>query len=193
MRVMRQLALTVVVTLSLGGYAWASSPTEQLRAYTDQVMKALENPALTASARLEAVRTVAGEAFDVTETAKRALGLHWQQRTSAERGEFVQLFQALLERGYLSRIGEYGGEQIKYVSEKIDGDYAIVRALIVTKKGTQVPVESRLLRKADRWLIYDVLIENVSLIANYRSQFDRVIRTTSYGELVRRLKGPGTS
>jgi ABC-type transporter MlaC component len=142
---------------------------------------------------LEAVRAVAGQAFDVTETAKRALGLHWQQRTSAERGEFVQLFRDLLERGYLSRIGEYGGEQIKYVSENIDGDHAIVRALIVTKKGTQVPVESRLLQKADRWLIYDVLVENVSLIASYRSQFDRVIRTTSYEELVRRLKGPGTS
>jgi phospholipid transport system substrate-binding protein len=193
MKVMRQLALMVVITLSLGGYAWASSPTEQLRAYTDQVMKALENPTLTASARLEAVRTVAGEAFDVTETARRALGLHWQQRTSAEQGEFVRLFQDLLERGYLSRIGEYGGEQIKYVSEKIDGDHATVRALIVTKKGTQIPVESRLLRKADRWLIYDVLVENVSLIASYRSQFDRVIRTTSYGELVRRLKSPGAS
>ena len=193
MKLMRHLALTVVITLSLEGYAWASSPTEQLRAYTDQVMKALESPTLTASARLEAVRTIAGEAFDVTEAAKRALGLHWQQRTPAEQGEFVQLFQDLLERGYLSRIGEYGGEQIKYVSERIDGDYAIVRAVIVTKKGTQVPVESRLLRKADRWLIYDVLVENVSLIASYRSQFDRVIRTTSYGELVRRLKGPGTS
>ena len=193
MKVMRQLALMVVLTLSFGGYAWANSPTEQLRAYTDQVMKALENPTLTASARLEAVRTVAGEAFDVTETANRALGIHWQQRTPAEQGEFVQLFQDLLERGYLSRIGEYGGEQIKYVSEKIDGDHATVRALIVTKKGTQIPVESRLLRKADRWLIYDVLVENVSLIASYRSQFDRVIRTTSYGELVRRLKGPGTS
>ena len=78
------------------------------------------------------------------------------------------------------------------MSEKIDGDHAIVRALIVTKKGTQVPVESRLLQKADRWLIYDVLVENVSLIASYRSQFDRVIRTTSYEELVRRLK-TGTS
>ena len=113
MKVMRQLALMVVLTLSFGGYAWANSPTEQLRAYTDQVMKALEDPTLTASARLEAVRAVAGEAFDVTEAAKRALGLHWQQRTSAEQAEFVQLFQDLLERGYLSRIGEYGGEQIK--------------------------------------------------------------------------------
>ena len=193
MRVMRWLALTVVITLSLGGYAWAGAPTEQLRAYTDEVMKALENPTLTAAARLEAVRAVADQAFDVTETAKRALGLHWQQRTSAERAEFVHLFRDLLERGYLSRIGEYGGEQIKYVSEQIDGDHAIVRALIETKKGTQVPVESRLLQKADRWLIYDVLVENVSLIANYRSQFDRIIRTTSYEELVRRLKSHGTS
>ena len=193
MRVMRRLALTVVITLSLGGYAWAGAPTEQLRAYTDEVMRALENPTLTAAARLEAVRAVADQAFDVTETAKRALGLHWQQRTSAEQAEFVHLFRDLLERGYLSRIGEYGGEQIKYVSEQIDGDHAIVRALIVTKKGTQVPVESRLLQKADRWLIYDVLVENVSLIANYRSQFDRIIRTTSYEELVRRLKSHGTS
>lgn len=193
MGVMRRLALTVVITLSLGGYAWAGAPTEQLRAYTDEVMKTLENPTLTAAARLEAVRAVADQAFDVTETAKRALGLHWQQRTSTEQAEFVHLFRDLLERGYLSRIGEYGGEQIKYVSEQIDGDHAIVRALIVTKKGTQVPVESRLLQKADRWLIYDVLVENVSLIANYRSQFDRIIRTTSYEELVRRLKSRGTS
>lgn len=193
MRVMWRLVLAVVIMLGLGGYAWASSPTEQLRAYTDQVMKTLGNPTLTASARLEAVRRVADQAFDVTETAKRALGLHWQHRTPAEQGEFVQLFRDLLERGYLSRIGEYGGEQIKYVSEQIDGDHAIVRALIVTKNGTQVPVESRLLQKADRWLIYDVLVENVSLIASYRSQFDRVIRTTSYEELVRRLKSHGPS
>ena len=193
MRVMWRLVLAVVIMLGLGGYAWASSPTEQLRAYTDQVMKTLGNPTLTASARLEAVRRVADQAFDVTETAKRALGLHWQHRTPAEQGEFVQLFRDLLERGYLSRIGEYGGEQIKYVSEQIDGDHAVVRALIVTKNGTQVPVESRLLQKADRWLIYDVLVENVSLIASYRSQFDRVIRTTSYEELVRRLKSHGPS
>ena len=193
MRVMQRLVMTVVMTLILGGHAWAGSPTDELRAYTDQVMKTLQNPALTAAARLETVRTVAGQAFDVTETAKRALGLHWQQRTAAERAEFVQLFRNLLERGYLSRIGEYGGEQIKYVSEQIDGDHAIVRALIVTKNGTQVPVESHLMQRADRWLIYDVLVEHVSLIASYRSQFDRVIRTTSYDELVRRLKNPGTS
>ncbi len=101
------------------------------------------------------------------------------------------MFRSLLEQTYLSRIGEFGGERIKYMSERIDGDRAIVRAVIVTKNGTEVPVESRLLQKADRWLIYDVLIENISLIASYRAQFDRVIRTASYPELIRRLKSHG--
>jgi phospholipid transport system substrate-binding protein len=188
----RRSALTLALVLGLGGQAWASSPTEQLRAYTDQVMKVLESRTMTAPARLEAVRAVASEAFDVSETAQRALGLHWQQRTPAERQEFVQIFRSLLEQTYLSRIGEFGGERIKYVGERIDGDRAIVRAVVVTKNGTEVPVESRLLQKADRWLIYDVLIENVSLIASYRSQFDRVIRTASYPELIRRLKTHGS-
>jgi len=185
-------ALTIALVLALWGQAWASSPTEQLRVYTDQVMKVLESRTMAAPERLEAVRAVASEAFDVSETAQRALGLHWQQRTPAERQEFVQVFRSLLEQTYLSRIGEFGGERIKYVSERIDGDRAIVRAVIVTKNGTEVPVESRLLQKADRWLIYDVLIENISLIASYRSQFDRVIRTSSYPELIRRLKTRGS-
>jgi len=189
---LRRSMLTVALVLGVGGQAWASSPTEQLRAYTDRVMEVLESRTMTAPERVEAVRRVASEAFDVSETAQRALGLHWQQRTPAEREEFVQIFRGLLEQTYLSRIGEFGGERIKYVSERIDGDRAIVRAVIVTKNGTEVPVESRLLQKADRWLIYDVLVENVSLVASYRSQFDRVIRTASYSELVRRLKSHGT-
>jgi phospholipid transport system substrate-binding protein len=189
---LRRAALTIALVLGLGGQAWASSPTEQLRVYTDQVMKVLENRTMSAPERLEAVRAVASEAFDVSETAQRALGFHWQQRTPAERQEFVQVFRNLLEQTYLSRIGEFGGERIKYVSERIDGDRAIVRAVIVTKNGTEVPVESRLLQKADRWLIYDVLVENISLIASYRSQFDRVIRTASFPELIRRLKAHGS-
>jgi len=185
-------ALAVGLVLGLGGPAWASSPTEQLRLYTDRVMEVLENRALTPPERLEAVRAVASQAFDVSETAQRALGLHWQQRTPAEKQEFVQIFRGLLEQTYLSRIGEFGGERIKYLNERIDGDRAIVRAVIVTRNGTEVPVESRLLQKADHWLIYDILIENISLIASYRAQFDRVIRTASYPELIRRLKSHGS-
>jgi phospholipid transport system substrate-binding protein len=151
-------------------------------------MKVLQDPALEQTQRRAEIRAIALEAFDVTEAARRTLGPHWPKRTPAERQEFIGLFQGLLERGYLARIGEYGGESVQYVGERIEGEYATVRALIVTQKGTQVPVEARVLRQGDRWRMYDVLIENVSLIASYRSQFDRVIRTSSYEELVRRLK-----
>jgi phospholipid transport system substrate-binding protein len=152
------------------------------------VVKVLQDPALDQTQRRAEIRAIAVEAFDVAEAARRTLGPHWPKRTPAERQEFIALFQGLLERGYLSRIGEYGGESVQYVGERIEGEYATVRALIVTQKGTQVPVEARVLRQGDRWRMYDVLIENVSLIASYRSQFDRVIRTSSYEELVRRLK-----
>ncbi|HUF94208.1 MAG TPA: ABC transporter substrate-binding protein [Candidatus Limnocylindria bacterium] len=172
--------------------AWASTPTDQLREYTETVIKVLEDPALKSEerkpARRAAVRKVAVEAFDVQETARRALGTHWQARTPAEREEFVLLFAELLEETYISRIDYFGGERLRFVSEKIDGEYANVRAHVITRQGTEVPVDARMLRRGERWLIYDVVIENVSLINNYRAQFDRIIRSASYGELVKRLK-----
>jgi phospholipid transport system substrate-binding protein len=181
------LAAGAMLSLLVGAPAWAG-PTEQLREYTDQAIKILDDPALARGDRRAAVRKIAHEAFDVTETARRVLARHWQARTPAERDEFTQLFADLLERTYIARLDEYGGERIRYVGESIDGELATVRARIVTRAGTEVPVESRMVRRGERWLIYDVLIENVSLVANYRSQFDRIVRSSSYEELVRRLK-----
>jgi phospholipid transport system substrate-binding protein len=183
-----RIPLIVALVLGTATCTWAASPTDQVRAYTDQVVKVLQSPALTLPERRAAVAHIANEAFDVSETAQRALGVHWQQRTPAERVEFVKLFANLLEQTYISRIDQYGGERIAYLGEQIDGDRAIVRARIVTKNGTEVPVDSRLLLKDNRWLIYDILIANMSLISSYRSQFDRVIRTASYAELVKRLQ-----
>ena len=187
----RVIPLVAALVLGLGSAAWAGQPTEQLRTYTDEVLKVLQNPALTLPERREAVKHLAEGVFEVSETAKRALGQHWLQRTPTEREEFVRLFANLLEQTYIARIDEFGGEKLRYVSEQINGDRATVRARITTKNGTEVPVESRLLLKEKRWLIYDIHVENLSLISNYRSQFDRVIRTTSYDELVKRLKTRG--
>jgi len=183
------VALAVAAALSLlpVAPAWAG-PTDQLREYTDQVIKILDDPALARGDRRAAVRKIAHEAFDANETARRVLARHWQARTPTERDEFTQLFADLLERTYIARLDEYGGERIRYVGESIDGELATVRARIVTRAGIEVPVESRMVRRGERWLIYDVLIENVSLVANYRSQFDRIVRSSSYEELVRRLK-----
>src|SRR5574342_278845 len=187
----RLIPLIAVLVLGLAPVVWAGQPTEQLRSYTDQVIKVLHNPALSLPERREAVKHLAEQVFDVSETARRALGQHWLKRTPAEREEFVKLFANLLEQTYIARIDEYGGEKLTYVSEMIDGDRATVKARITTRNGTDVPVESRLLQKENHWLIYDILIENLSLISNYRSQFDRVIRTASYDELVNRLKNRG--
>jgi phospholipid transport system substrate-binding protein len=186
------IALVTAAVLGLAVIpAWAGPPTDAVKEYTDAVVKALEDPTLKAADRRTAVRKLATEAFDVQESARRALGPHWQQRTPAERDEFVHLFADLLERTYINKIDLYGGERIKFTEEKIDSDLAIVRGRVMTKRGTEVPVEARMVKKTDRWLIYDVAIENVSLIANYRAQFDRIIRTSSFADLVKRLRNQG--
>ena len=180
--------MTLAAIVAGAGTVWAGTPTEDLKRQTDQVLEVLRSQSLTPEARRAAVRDLAIDTFDLTETARRALGPHWQKRTPAEREEFVQVFRDVLEQTYVARIDEYGGERLEYVGERVDGDSAIVKAQIVTKSGTAVPVESRLNQRGGKWLVYDVLIENVSLIGNYRSQFDRIIRTSSYDDLVRRLK-----
>jgi len=192
MRQIATLRLLAAVALVLAAVpAWAGAPTDNVKEYTDAVVKVLEDQTLKAADRRAAVRKLAVEAFDVQETARRALGPHWQQRTPSEREEFVGLFADLLERTYIAKIDLYGGERLKFTDEKIDGDIATVRGKVTTKQGTEVPVEARMHKRGDRWLIYDVAIENISLISNYRAQFDRIIRTSSYGDLVKRLRNRG--
>ena len=189
------VVVAIAFVAAATGPARAGAPTDQVREYTDAVLKILEDPALKTEdrkpERRAAVRKIATEVFDVQETARRALGPHWQQRTPQQREEFVQLFAELLEQTYISKIDLFGGEKLRFTEEKVDGDNAIVRAKVVTRQQTEVPVEARMLRKGDRWLIYDILIENISLVGNYRAQFDRIIRTSSYDELVKRLRTRG--
>lgn len=190
--------VAVVAVLLLGGVssAVAGVPTDTVRDYTDAVVRVLEDPALKVedrrAERRAAVRKIAIDIFDVQETARRALGQHWQQRSPQEREEFVQLFADLLERTYINKIDLFGGEKLRFTEEKIDGDHAIVRAKVITKQGTEVPVEARMINRAGgRWQIYDIVIENISLVGNYRSQFDRIIRSSSYGELAKRMRTQG--
>jgi phospholipid transport system substrate-binding protein len=194
-RSLRVVVLALALVAGAVAPARAGAPTDQVREYTDAVLKVLEDPALKAEdkkpERRAAVRKIATEVFDVQETARRALGPHWQQRTPQQREEFVHLFAELLEQTYISKIDLFGGERLRFTEEKVDGDNAIVRAKVMTRQQTEVPVEARLLRKTDRWLIYDILIENISLIGNYRAQFDRIIRTSSYEDLVKRLRSRG--
>ena len=186
------LVLALAVTLLTDRWAVAGVPTDQLKAQIDRVIKALEDPELKKEGRAKdrraAVRKIANDIFDFSETARRSLGRHWQGRTQAERDEFVQLFSDLLERSYNSKIETYGGEKILYTSDSVEGDQAKVQTKLVAKGGSEIPIEYRMHKAGDRWLVYDVVIEGVSLVANYRTQFNKIIQTSSFKELMNKMK-----
>jgi phospholipid transport system substrate-binding protein len=181
------LALALVATT-----AQAGAPTDQLKSATDRVLKILIDPELKkperAAERRKQIRAVANEMFDWQETAKRALARHWQQRTPPQREEFSRLFADLIERSYVSKIEQYSGEKILYVGEAVEGDQATVRTKLVTKTGTEIPIDYRMLKESDRWRTYDVVIEGVSLVGNYRTQFNRIIQQSGFDELMKKLK-----
>ena len=186
------LALSMGVTLLMVSDALAGPATDQLRTSVDLVVKILSDPELKKEARsLErrrAIRAVANQIFDFGEISRRSLAQHWQARTPAEREEFTRLFGDLLEQSYISKIENYSGEKIQYLGEAVDGDRAVVRTLIVTKQGTAIPVDYRMFPQSERWRAYDVTLEGVSLVANYRAQFNAIIQRSGYPDLVAKLK-----
>lgn len=194
---MRRTLMTLTAALLLGltaSVAAALTPTETVKSRVDEALQSLSqaNPTAEASERRRAdIRRAADTLFDFPDMARRALGRHWTDRTPAEREEFTQLFTDLIARTYIGKIDRYAGESIAYVGERVDGEEASVRSQVVTAKGSQIPVEYRMHRANDVWSAYDVLIENVSLVGTYRSQFDRVIKAESFANLLRRLREKG--
>ncbi|HEY7141988.1 MAG TPA: ABC transporter substrate-binding protein [Methylomirabilota bacterium] len=185
------LALVASLTL-LAGAAHAGIPTDQLRGATDRVLKILQDAELKQPAKKDArrqqIRAVADEIFDWQETGKRALARHWQGRSPSEREEFSTLFADLIERSYISKIEQYSGERVVYAGETVEGDQATVRTKLITKSNTEIPIDYRMRKEGDRWRAYDVVIEGVSLVSNYRTQFNKIIQQSGYGELVKKLK-----
>jgi phospholipid transport system substrate-binding protein len=192
---MRRLLVAVsiaVLVFATGSAAQAGPPTDQLKATIDRILAVVQDPALRqpgkADERRQKIRAIANEVFDWQETGKRALARHWEGRSPQEREEFSKLFADLLERSYVGKIEAYSGEKILYEKEIVDGDRTEVRTKLVTKSGTQIPIDYQMQKAGDRWRVYDVKIENVSLVLNYRSQFNRIIQQSGYPELVNRLK-----
>src|SRR5919106_2441217 len=186
------LVLIIVLALMGAGKPATAAPADQVRQYVERALAVVHDPAFQGEAkareRRAAIRQVASGLFDFEEMARRSLGRHWRGRTAAERAEFTELFAELLERAYIVRIEEYRGELIRYRLGAIEEDRATVHTTIHTTTGAAVPVDYRMLREGTRWLVYDVVIEGVSLVANYRTQFNRIIRTSSWEELIQRMK-----
>lgn len=171
---------------------FAGAPTEQVKETVDEVIKILNNKELkkpeNSKIRSARIREVIVKRFDFAEMAKRSLGIYWRQRTPGEQKEFVSLFSDLLEDTYIRKIERYENEKVTYVGERTEGQYSTVKTQIVGANELEIPVDYRIFRKGDKWEVYDIVIEGVSLVNNYRSQFYQIIGSGSYGELMKKLK-----
>ncbi len=172
--------------------AVAGEATDQIKETVDAVLDVLNNKELkkpqNKALRETKITDIVKKRFDFEEMAKRSLALNWNKRTPEERKEFVSLFQDLLQNTYVRKIERYENEKVIYLDEKIAGQYAAVRTKIVKAQEAEIPVEYRIFKKADKWEVYDIIIEGVSLVNNYRSQFSQIIKSSSYEDLVKRLR-----
>jgi phospholipid transport system substrate-binding protein len=185
--------LSALLLLSTPSRAQAGEPQEKVRETVEAVLAVLQDKSLqgeeNTQKRRAKMRQAVFQRFGFEEMAQRALGQYWPKRTPAEKKEFVTLFGDLLERSYITKIESYTGEQqVLYTKESIDKDYASVRTEIVVKRDANVEVVYQLLRRDGNWQVYDVVIEGVSLVNNYRTQFNNIISRESYEALVKKLK-----
>lgn len=182
------LVITSAVLL-IAAQAFAS-PTEDVKKVVDEVVRLVSDKNLKKNdqKRRQALKKTISTVFDYTEMARRSLGKHWNQRTPAEKKEFSDLFASLLENSYASKIESYNDEKIVYLKETVDGDHAEVKSKVLTAKRDEFTLDYRLMNQNGKWLAYDVVIEGVSLVSNYRTQFNRIITSNGYPELVKKLQ-----
>src|ERR1043166_2730517 len=181
------IAIAWVIGTGLTSASAAGVPTEQIRTTVDKALIVLKDPKLRATnktkERREQLRQILFARFDFNEMAKRALGAEWRRRTPAEQEEFARLFTELLERAYSETIESYTDEKIVYIGEKQDGPFANVSSKILTAKGQEYSIDYKAHVADNEWKVYDVIVENISMVNNFRSQFSRILGTSSYDEL----------
>ena len=184
--------LAALTGIALIGSAHAGEPLDVVKGAADRAVQILKDPKLLSKdkkkERVELLRGAVEPIFDFEEMAKRSLGPHWRRRTPAEQQEFVKLFQDFMEKVYSDKLDLYEGEKIVFGKETIDQDFAQVDSSIINNKGETFSIVYKLRRADSKWKVYDAVVENISFINNYRSQFDRVIKSSSYEELVKRLR-----
>jgi phospholipid transport system substrate-binding protein len=186
----RLLPVWLLILLLASADALATpSPTEQLKTTIDPILGVLEDPALDAERKREKIRGIIGERFDFRAMSQRTLAQNWKSATKAQQERFVQAFRRLLEDTYLAVVEEYSGEKIQYVGEKIRKEkYAQVDTLIVRSGAPNIPVDYKSYLKGERWLVYDVVIEGVSMISNYRTSYQQIAKTEGIDGLIAKLE-----
>jgi len=188
----RLLLLMSVVLLTFWQPVQAASPMEDIKSTTDKIIDIVTNPHLKEpeqkDARARLIRAAVDERFDWEEISRRTVGRYWARTSAEQRATFTELFSRLLERTYMDRVDDYSGEQVVYLEELIDGNYALVKVMIQTPRSADIPVDYRIINKDGKWLIYDINIQGVSLVNNYRIQFSNILARSSFDDLVAQLR-----
>jgi phospholipid transport system substrate-binding protein len=167
-----------------------AAPIDDVRKTVDEVVRIVADKEMKKNdqKRRQALKKTISVIFDYNEMAKRSLGKHWNARSAAEKKQFADLFATLLENSYAGKIESYNNEKIVYIKEILDGDHAEVKSKVVTAKRDEFTLDYRMINQNGKWMVYDVVIEGVSLVSNYRTQFNKIISTSGYGELVKKLQ-----
>jgi len=185
------VAVLLAVVWSAAPVLAGGAATEALKGTINEVLRILSDPNMKkpdrAQERRKRLEKVVGDRFNYEEMAKRSLAAQWQKLDEKERAEFVNLFMKLLTNSYADKVEGYSGEQMHYLNERLEGDYAEVRTKAISGK-VDIPLDYRLLSKGGDWRVYDVVIDGVSLVSNYRGQFAKIIRTSGYDDLVKQLR-----
>ena len=193
-RAILTLTLTAAIVLSLApsrflAPAFADDPMVVVKNTVNQALDVLRDKSTPLAQRQDKLRQIVAATFDFTEMAKSALGYHWKEITPAQQQEFTTAFVAFIEDSYLSKINDYSGQQVNFLRASNEGaQYAQVNTDIIQPKGDAIHVNYRLLQENSTWRIYDVTVDAISIIANYRNQFNRVMNNKGYNTLIADLK-----
>jgi phospholipid transport system substrate-binding protein len=186
---LKRFLLVLTVTIFMASAAWAN-PIEDVKKTVDEVVRIVSDKEMkkNETKRRQALKKSISTIFDYSEMAKRSLGKHWNSRTAAEKKQFTDLFATLLENSYAGKIESYNNEKIVYIKEIEEDQYAEVKSKVVTAARDEFTLDYRLFKQNGKWMVYDVIIEGVSLVSNYRSQFNRIITSNGYDKLVKKLQ-----
>jgi len=182
--------ISLVITVLFFASQALATPLDDVKKTVDEVVRIIADKDMKkhVQQRRQALKKTISTIFDYNEMAKRSLGKHWNQLTPEDKKQFAELFAVLLENSYAGKIESYNNEQIVYVKEQLDGDHAEIRSKVVTAKRDEFTLDYRMTSHNGKWMVYDVVVEGVSLVSNYRSQFSRVITASGYGGLIKKLE-----
>jgi len=192
LKYIKRLSLFLLLFLAIPSFVMAEGATERIKIISDNLFsiisdKSLQTPEMKEKREQMIMEAVDG-GFRWEEFSRRAMARHWSKRTEDEKMAFISHFKQLIKRTYMDKSGQYSGGKVEFLEEKIDGEYANVKTRLISPAGTQTPVDYRMIKKDGVWWVYDVYIEGVSLVSNYRTQFNDILIKSSFEDLLNRLK-----